>query len=138
MRSLPTPHLLIQNGHTVSRDGLWPSPFHADFPYSFVQNNAARAATPPLQATPNRLPRNLPGLREARRSYTAGQVRADHPSGLSIHTHWRVGARLAGNSVTAPATEGEGEGERGTPHTLSVPRRKPQILNLECPRPTDL
>merc|ERR1712166_255851 len=77
MRSLPTPHLLIQNGHTVSRDGLWPSPFHADFPYSFVQNNAARAATPPLQATPNRLPRNLPGLREARRSYTAGQSAKD-------------------------------------------------------------
>merc|ERR1712205_12943 len=63
IRSQDTPHVLIQNGKTVSRSGLWPAPFHRNFPHSCVQNDAARAATPPLQATPNALPRNrLPCL----------------------------------------------------------------------------
>merc|ERR1712166_904940 len=51
MRSLTSPHVLSQNGHTVSRDGLWPRPFHSEFPYSHVQNNAERAATPPIQVS---------------------------------------------------------------------------------------
>ena len=51
MANLSSLHVLSQNGHTVSRDGLWPRPFHSDFPYSHVQNNAERAATPPVQVS---------------------------------------------------------------------------------------